>query len=509
MSGKQSCCVTRFCALSAVLASLLWTAGCTTLPKTVSSSSQTTSSKSTASGTSSGTAKTENKEFTLAYSSTDTLNPFKAATRNNLEICSLLYEGLTSMDSTLMPVMDLASSVSATSSTELTATLSPKAVFSDGTAVTADDVEASFELAKSSSNYRVLLSNVRSASAEGSGTIVFALSSPDPNALACLSFPVIKKGTDSSPVGSGRYVYKSGSSPTLKANSRNAAKPSISVIHLMDLPDGDSIVYALESGSISFSYTDLSDGEIPNTSGASVNVPLNYMVFLGVNANKTGLSDASVRTALSSAVDRTQIAASAFAGRAKATVSPFNPYWASASKLKGFETAENLTAAVAQLQKAGYNGTSGNKLSLELVVSKGNSFYDAAAKLIKQQLANAGISVTVTALAYKDYCSRLKSGDFDLYLGEIRLPANMSLSSFFSSGGSTSWGIKTGGTSAAAYEKYRAGDNTLQEFTTTFVSDVPFIPLCWQEGMVSYNRSLTKVSPTAFDVFSNIEKWSF
>ena len=299
--------------------------------------------------------------------------------------------------------------------------------------------------------------------------------------------------------------------PVLNANSRNAAKAGIKTIRLLDITHGEAMLYALESGSISYYYTDLSGGNIPRTSNASIRVPLNSVVFIGVNSRRTALSKKEARQAISSAVDRTEISASAFAGRARPAVSPFNPSWSSAVELKGFEKRGNISAAVAQLKLAGYNNKStGNKtMSPELLVSNGNSFRDATAELLKEQLAKAGIKLTIVKDSFKNVVKKLKSGDFDLYIGEVLLPFNMSLAPFLTGGGNAFYGIHTQGESAEAYQGYLNGEITLQEFTDIFKADVPYIPLCWRDGMAAYSRALSGVSPTAFDLFYGLENWVY
>lgn len=492
----------RFYAVAAILFSIVWMAGCSTLPKNFIDSPLPSSSTVE---TSSSASEAKNSTFTLGYSSGDSLNPYKAATRNNLELSTLLYEGLTKIDDKMIPQMNLATSVDTSNPSQLTAVIRSDARFSDGSKVSASDVVASFNTAKSSTNYKVLLNDIKSAGASGTNTVIFQLNSLNPDALACLSFPVIKSGSD---IGSGRYVYQSGDSPVLKANPHNGANPTITEIHLLDLPDSDSMLYGLESGSISVFFDDLSTGEIPRTSSATINVPLNYMVFLGVNGSRSQLSSASVRQALSAAANRSEICANAFAGRAIASVSPFNPSWGAAADLKGFSANDAIADAVADLEQAGYNSSKGKALSLELLVCNNNSFHDTAATLLSQQFEKAGIKLNVTKLSYSDYCDRLKSGNFDLYLGEIRLTADMSLKPFLQ-GGSASYGISGSGSAVQAYTQYLSGSTTLQQFTDTFNADLPFIPLCWQEGLTAYNRALSNVTPTAFDAFYGIDSWVF
>ena len=163
------------------------------------------------------------------------------------------------------------------------------------------------------------------------------------------------------------------------------------------MPDGDAMIYALESGNISFYYNDLSGGAIPQITTASISVELNSLVFVGINSFKSGLSNPKVRSAINLSISRAGICAYAFAGRARPAKPPFNPSWNEASGLKGFDEREKIDTAVAELSEAGYNkGNSPKKLSLELLVGKENSFRVAAAGLLKNQLARAGVEIKIT-----------------------------------------------------------------------------------------------------------------
>ncbi len=500
--------MSRFVSFVAAVLIILGFAGCARRGKPEGESSLTSDTSEPET-----TGSSKNKQtipFALAYTGDDTLNPYKAKTSTNLSLSHLIFEGLVRIDDKMSPVPQLAESLESGDLT-ISAVLRSDAKFSDGSKVTADDVAYSFSLAKSSDNFKALVSNIKSASAEGDNKVIFKLSSPDPNAAACLSFPVLKKGTADSPVGSGLYVFKDGNLPELAANPKSQAKPKIASIRLLDVPDGDAMTYALESGNISYYFNDLSSGVIPQITTASISVDLNSLVFIGVNSYKSGLSEPKVRSALSLAISRSEICASAFAGRARPAVSPFNPSWMAASEIKGFSEKEKSDTAVAQLNEAGYNikSNSGKALSLELLVNKDNSFKSAAAGIIKQQLARVGVAINITELSHSELLSRLKSGKFELYIGEIKLPANMSLDFLLSSGGSASYGINSKGDAATAYFRYLEGEITMQEFADIFTSDVPFIPLCWRSGIAAYNRALSGVTPTAFNAYYGIENWNY
>lgn len=492
-------------ALTAALLLLLSAAGCSPQSKKPTGSSDVISSSPEAEITTAPPK--ENKEFTLHYNAGDSLNPFSAATRSNLQLATLLFESLTALDDQWTAQPSLAASVTVDSTT-VTALLRSDAVFSDGSPVTAADAAASFELAKASDNYKALLQNVASASVSGN-SVVFTLNSPDPNAAACLTFPIIKAGSGDAPIGSGRYVFSGGDSPALERNPHNADGGAFAVVRLKDLPNTDAVLRALEGGTISYYFDDLSSGEIPRTSSASASVPLPSLVFIGVNSQKSELSAPEVRCALSKAVAREELAANAFAGRAQASASPFPPAFGPAVECTGIDAAENVAVAVAQLEQAGYNSENGRGLSLELLVSEDNSFRKAAASLLVDQLARAGVSLTVTTLPHSELVSRLQSGDFELYLGEIRLTADMSLRPLLASDGTASYGVDVDGAAAVAYAQYLAGTGTLQQFVDAFAADAPFLPLCWRNGLAAFDRSLIGVESTAFDAFHGFDAWSF
>lgn len=492
---------------------LAWTlaavclSGCSTIPKGAKPDDPIVSRPSSA------VSESAPLRFSLGYSRTDSLNPYRAVSQVNRDMVPLLYEGLTKMGETMRAAPCLAADIQTRDALHPVATLRKDAVFSDGTPVTAADVAASFQLAKSSEAYAPLLSQVQSAKAEGD-KVTFTLSMPDPFVEACLSFPVIKQaeGEKDRPIGTGPYVYAEGTPPSLKANTRHEGTLSIETAELCDISNSDAMLHGLENGSISYFFTDLTSGEIPRTTSANLTVSMNYLVFLGANSGRTALADARVRRAIGLAADRTDLSALAFAGYAEPAAAPFHPLFSGEETLSGFGTEEKIAEAVALLQEAGYNtgdkdSKKGKTLALELLVNEDNSFRSAAAERLKAQLDMVGVQLTIRTEAFDKYEQLLKSGSFDLYLGEIRLSANMSLLPFLSKNGKASYGVQTGGEAARAYTAFLNGEQSMAQFSAAFLADAPFIPLCWRKGMAVYNRAIHNVSPSALNVYAGIEGW--
>ena len=475
--------------------------------------------------TDNGDAVTAPETLCLAYNREDTLDPFSAATQLNVCLSPLLYEPLLRPGTDFSPTLVLAQRAEQTDSTRIAVTLRANAVFSDGSAVTGDDVVYSFNKAKASENYRVALSNVQAASAKR-GVITFTLSSADPNGSYNLYFPIIKRSTDTgaastAAVGSGAYVFQA-DRQMLTANPKNAAGATAQnkEIKLLSLVSKDAVLQNLENGSIHYMFNDLSDGNIPRTSAKDTAVDLPQLVYLGVNSGRAALAAPAVRQALSAAVDRTALAASSYAGRALPATTLFHPKWRPAAGLSAFsagseagkvnellQTAQSVptTAETAATDATGVAGAASVKeVPLTLLYASGNRCREALVKVLVQQLNQAGFQVTAQPAAYDDYKAQLAAGNFDLYIGEMRLTPSMNLFVFFRAGGAGAYGVNTAGEAAQSYAAYRAGEKTAAEFVADFSRDMPYIPLCYRQGMAAGHAALTYITPSAYSVYDGI-----
>ncbi len=495
----------RLCLILAVLLALCLT-GCNDLPETTDPIPDTEGT--VAENESSGDT-AANRQMALAYSHDDTLNPFSATTEVNCQLTGLLYEGLTAIGEDFAPTLALASKVEKTDDTHLTATLRKGAVFSDGSAVTPEDVTTSFKEAKKSQRYRKLLQNVSSATIKD-GKIVFAVSSTV-NAKACLIFPVVKASTltdkeGEAPLGTGPYVIKSTKTGhQLKKNPQYTAGLPYATVALQHLPNRPARQHGLSSGEITYCYDDLSEGDVPRLSGASRSVEMNSLVFLGVNGAKGELKKAQVRKALSLLLDRGATITTAYTGWAKASAYPFHPDWKQ-MKSKTGTIITDVDTALSLLDEADCKPYGGKRLELELIYSTHRTDRAKVADTIRTQLEVGGVAVTLVPLEEEEYLKRLKSGKYDLYVGEIYLTADHSLRPLLA-GGDASYGISKSGDTAKAYGKYLSGDSTLAEFLEVFAEDMPYIPLCWRNGVAAYDRRLTAVTPTGYDPYAGFAGW--
>ena len=125
--------------------------------------------------TSSDTASGSNTPFdtiSLFYNANDSLDPYKAESRYNRALSSLIFDPLVKLDSEFQPQFILAEDITSNGK-ENTVTLK-NVSFTDGTAVTADDVVFSLEKALKS-QYTVnqqQLSAIKSYKADGTNKVI-------------------------------------------------------------------------------------------------------------------------------------------------------------------------------------------------------------------------------------------------------------------------------------------------------------------------------------------------
>ncbi len=457
----------------------------------------------------------------LAYSKNDSLNPYECETQMNLQISSLVYDSLFVLDNNYKPQPVIAkSAISAGKTVNVTI---ENVKFSDGTSVTVSDIINSFNLAKDSDVYSTRLANFVSANVTSSNMVMFSLESPDPYAVSCLDFPIIKyvpkvvpsttasddeetkeEVEEKPPVGSGKYKYAfDGEHVYLVVNTNKAGfNPVIKTISLISVHDSDSAEGSLVIGNTAFFYDELNEGVFNRLNAQSKDVPLNNLVYLGFNKNNPFFEIPEIRAAINTCIKRANICSVDYCNHARPTALPFNPDWYALNALKtntdpDFDKAKELV----ELSEI-------DPLSRELVLlyNSDNGFKADTAKTIEENLEKLGFIVNLYGVSSEYVASEIKNGHFDLYIGEIKLTKNMNLSSVFE--GLTSYDYSPYSDSAIKYNDFVAGSCELMDFINVFNEDIPFVPLCYRNAVVFYTNSMT-VGENCYEnnVFYDIDTW--
>ena len=387
---------------------------------------------------------TTEQKLTLSYDPEGTLNPYTDTDTSNRLLFSLLYQGLFSVDMYYEVTPVLCKSYSVSKDMEVYTFYLEAATFSDGTVLTAADVVASLEAARTSPVYSGRFTYIGAITATEEGAVEIRLTTPYENLPILLDIPIVKASHTGIqwPAGTGPY-YRTDSltGPRLTRRTdwwcRASVAATASSISLLEMDSAATLRDDFEFGSVglvcadpgSDSYVDFRcDYELWGCESG-------VFLYLACNEKSKTFSDQAVRAALTYAIDRDLLVSDycgGFAAAATLPASPQSPYYnsklAAQYKYDPEKYQQLITVAAPE------------DMEITLLVNSADSRRIRVARKIAEMLEVAGFRVTVNALSGTSYTNALTKGNYDLHLGQTKLSANMDLSAFFAPNGSLNYG---------------------------------------------------------------------
>lgn len=352
------------------------------------------------------------------------LDPQTAATARSWTLGSLVYEPLVTVgpDFTVQPL--LASGWHQPAATQYVFTLRKGVTFSNGRPLTpADAVGSLNRLLKSKAPYAAQLGPVKSVTATGPAEVTVTLTKPHTPFLAALAntpaaiLPMkeIDEGTldpSKQMLGTGPYVvhrhrqdqyWEFGENPRY----RHAGNVAVTDLRIEIVPQEAARLAALRNGRaglVTFNNVDSMD-QLAGTHEARTVSQQNsdfYYLILNSKNPQSPLAERKVRSAVAAALDREQIAALALGGKSRPT---------------------GVTPAVLPGACTPTNPASGTRVTLDeplrLAVYTSEPAVGQIAQVIQQQLAAAGVPLTIEKYDDSTYTAKVFGAepDFDLALG--------------------------------------------------------------------------------------------
>ena len=396
----------------------------------------------------------ESDPVTLAYNPEKSMNPLIGHSQNNRVLFSLMYQGLFTVSSTHEAVPILCSAFQVAPSNMIyTCYIEDKATFSDGSKVTAEDVIASYQHAMKNDYYqgrfRYYLSEVK-LSGDGSG-VTFMLNAPFENFLLLLDVPIVKAEDVEAdhPRGSGPYVFQgSGAGATLSRVHNWWADVDIPVrartISLVTAQTDSQVRDEFEFGDVSLVVANpMSDTYADFRCDYELwNVDSGVFLYIGCNVGWSKyFDDGYLRTKLTYAIDRETIMQRYYNNHAQVAslaISPSSPHYSQSLAGKyAFDPLKFIDAM------SGWNvprDPENPEKKMVLLVNSDDSARLRAARYIATCLTEYGLPTSTLECSGQNYEAVLRANNWDIYLGQTRLPPNMDLSEFFRNWGELSPG---------------------------------------------------------------------
>ncbi len=455
--------------------------------------------------------------FSLPYFEGETADPIVCADGPHQVLGALLYEGLFALDPHWEPQPLLAERYTYNAATRTyTIELRSGISFSDGAPLTAYDVVSTLQRARSSPRYASRLQDVASVYSYGS-TVEIHLQRDNAQLPALLDIPITKAGTEDAlfPVGTGPYYYTNqDGSPRLLVNPAwHTDHPlPLQEIGLVRCKDSDSVAYAFYAREVQLLAYDLTATHGSNVSGIGINedAPSSLMHYIGLNVNHAPLNNPTVRHALSLGIDRTECVNAYLLSHGLPAQYPLSPTSALyPAQMDVAYSPDNFDSA---MSAAGF--TSGQNISLTMLVNAESEFKVSAAQKIAADLSRHDIKINVEVLPWDNFLQRLRSGNFDLYYGECRMTADWNLQSLLGTGGSLNYGGYTDPKMDTLVQASLSSDEqqrseAYHSLYSYFEQQSPLLPVCFKSlSVLMPSGAVDKITPTAANPFYNFSQWN-
>ena len=434
--------------------------------------------------------------------------------------------------------------------TVVTVNLRPEARWSDGELITADDVRWTWQAQTSGDvawEYADIKQAITDVEVVNSHTLRFHFTHAYASQIADINEGVVmprrvwsqlpfvdwREGEEwfrRHLVVSGPYYlehYTPGSELVLAANPAYYERglPRIRRLVFQVIPDPGARLRGLLAGDLDF-IPKLRPHEAEQVESSADAVVIAYphrqYDYIAWNVTDPMFAQASVRRALTQAIDRQEIIDTLLAGYAKIATSPIvSSSWAHADFAPWPHDPE---AAVDALASAGWKrdveGTmrdeDGDPLAFELTFNAGNAFRRDAAAMIQQHLRRIGVIVTLRPEDFNVLSERLDQHAHQAYLGGFNMDTTHDLTVILHSASIedgynfSAWADPEVDSLIERVKTYRqaseSGDD-LRRIQEILHHEQPMTFLWEPMRLDAHSIRLTNVVPNTIDSYANLREW--
>lgn len=463
--------------------------------------------------------------FSICYSSQNSMNPLYGTNTFNNDVFSLMYEGLFRLNGSFEPEGVLCTSYYTEDGLTFYFTIRSDVKFHSGGTLTASDAAYSLNKAAGLPKYSSRFKNVIAVNAKDSETLVITLSKVNYSFPTLLDIPIVQEGTADNdiPSGTGPYTYrKSGGTVFLSAftSYRDYELIPIDRIYLVDESEGDL--------GLDFSVRKIDALNFDQNGILNLNLHLDYearnynttnLVYIGFNCSQGIASTAEFRRAVSHLVDIDSICSEVLNNLVTSSpliLSPELSYYSGEAESEVYYSRQEFSSYITEAALSDYD-TDGffespvyGDFTITIIVNSESDSKIQIANRLAASLKNNGISAEVIPLAWTRFVENLTAGTYNIYIGEVSLPADFDLTELLTPGGSLNYGKISDDTyselisdllSSTGAEKTIAA-NALCSYA---VSDASIIPIAYKKHTVATHiGAVSGLTPSVSGVFSGI-----
>lgn len=478
---------------------------------------------------------------------TTEIRPLIPQERDIMSLYSLMYESLVVIDDNGLPQPHLAESWTETGGGKTwTFRLRDNVTFSDGTPLTAYDVEACgnyiLNLAKNEeaadngfyANIKYMVSSFKARSED---TLEVKAARPYYGLLYSMTFPVIPAGQldMASPLGSGPYVmqaFEAGSYMMLGVNKNWwQMEPQVKEITVTFYPNNKDMITAYEYGRVDTVFTrSVAAAQYRSgTTSLSIAYSTRQLEVLMMNHRERSfpLDNPKVRRAVRYAINKDLIARNVYMGMTLDADTPTpSDSWLYLDQENQFvynpDKAREILAeegwidldnnGILDFPVEGADEPKHFVLSLFVYEDPENDVRYETANMIADMLKEVGIHVNITTASFERVKEVLEAGSWDLCLCAFQMDVVPDAGFFLRSNNAQNYGRYGSKEMTRLVDELREKEDqagfayTSQEIQRLFAQDVPFICLFYRSGAILTRKMFTTVrSIREFELLRGIE----
>lgn len=497
-------------------------------------------------------------------------DPYSCLCMENQAVMDLVYEGLFRLNSSFEAENVLCSSYEISTDGTVYAFHLQDALFSNGDELTAADVVYSMEKAALSPLYASRFKDVATYYADGLDTVIVQLNHPNDLLPNLFDFPIVPNlSVTTNALGTGPYV-RNGTTNLIKntkwwQGSGNLPFQSVTLFSSVSAEDTrdnfeiDLVHFVYNNPSASSAASFHCDYELWISEGT-------VMQYIGFNTKDGVMSDPSVRSAITYAVNRSEIAESVYHNFATAASLPLSAACSYYDESLAGDYTYNFSTACEKLSRSGsfyippameatYEAATGAQVlrgslstaganpvdeeaspeptpesplqptdeagsgsneegsenesaftynNITMLVMNGNANRIAAATSCAKDLEAVGFTVTLEVLEYDEYIYTLNTGEYDLFYAEVTMTPDFDLREVIY--GSLNYGGILSEELTALYEKSRENIGNRYELYECIMSNGYICPVLFENNAVYTTRGVfSGLNPSPDDLFYGIE----
>lgn len=371
------------------------------------------------------------------------------------------------------------------------------------------------------------LADIVSVEADGDKTIVITLRRRSTFLLEDLDFAITRRMPDKSAVGTGPFktVGENATEITLEAHEAyHGGRPQLDRVVVRPYPTLRTAWAALMREEIDVLYDLSRDAvEFAKSSDIALHSYLRHYVYVvAFNSARPLFTPIPVRRALNAAIDRDALIREVLRGQGLPANGPLWPqHWAYDSTARGYVFDPSLAGTT--LDATGIklvSRASGrrSRFTFTCILPENWVVWERMALNVQKQLYDIGVDMQLQVLSAEEFNRRLRTGEFDAAMIEMRSGPFLSRPYAFWRWGGERTAYNVFGYRSAAADRwfdairlaptdaeYRVGAGQLQR---TLLEDPPALFLAWTQRTRAVNRRFNVHVDTSRDPMPNILHWT-